>query len=138
MHTYTDEIGDLDIAVRADGYDVGDAGRRAMSAGRIIRRSWANVTLAEYAALRVLREPNPEQILNAVWDDIHNNNPFAGPDDEPTRLTREGSDWLVELRREYFLAGDELDVQRIARDVVAELGTLVVMAAERRVRGAGR
>jgi hypothetical protein len=97
-----------------------------------VRVSWAHVTLAEYAALDILRHADPESVLNRVWDDIHEHNPFRG--ESPDRLSDSGRVWLADLRDTVATTLDERDEQTAARDMVKSLGTLTVTAAHRLIR----
>jgi hypothetical protein len=98
----------------------------------IMRADWGHVTLAEYAALDVIWTANPELILNSVWDEIHEHNPFRG--DSPSRLSDDGRAWLAGLRETVTTTFDEREQIRAAREFVSSMGTLMTMAAKRRIR----
>lgn len=98
----------------------------------VIRADWSNVTLAEYAALALLRQASPIDRLNAVWDDMHAHNPFRG--DEPARLTDEGVEWITAMKERATTEVDENVLIDLARELVTEMGTLVTMAAVRDLR----
>jgi hypothetical protein len=98
----------------------------------ITRADWGSVTLAEYAALDIITRPDAEAILNRVWDDIHEHNPFRG--DEPNRLTDDGRVWLAGLHSTVTESADEREVIRAAREFVSSMGTLTTMAAKRAMR----
>lgn len=96
---------------------------------RPVRADWSSVTLAEYAALDLIRRPNCEDVLNAVWDEMHAHNPFRG--ESPTRLNDDGSVWLAEAHETATTTQDEHELIRLARDFVRSMGTLTTMRASR-------
>ena len=104
----------------------------------MIRRSWAHVTLAEYATIGLLTDPDAIEVMNAYWDYIHEHNPFRG--EEPTRLNEIGLTWWTLVTTKYATADDEAIQQQVARDELAELGTLMVVNCDRirQRRRAGR
>lgn len=106
------------------------------TAATIVRADWSRVTLGEYAALNVLTSPDPVGLLDAVWDEIHEHNPFRG--DTPTRLTDDGRAWLDTLRATALDTPDEHELIRVTREFHTGIGSLVIGAAERRRKGMTR
>ena len=90
---------------------------------------WGNVTLAQYDAIALVRQPNAEDLLNQYWEDRHAHNAFA--EAEPTKLTDEGKQWLAKCHEIVAHSDDEPLIISTAREIVRALGTLTVIGAVR-------
>lgn len=97
-----------------------------------VHRSWANVTLAEYDALEIMRHEAAEDHLNAYWDELQRLDPFN--DGPATRLTDEGRTWLRALRHTYHHATDDRQVQDAATDFVRRMGLLATVNVAKTLR----
>ena len=105
----------------------------------VIYADWSNVTLAEYAALDIIRRDDAEQLLNRYWDRLRADRAVIelngiADDDPPTRLTPEGQSWLAELHTTVVSTLDERELIAAARDFVRNMGTLLTVNVAREVR----
>jgi hypothetical protein len=99
---------------------------------------WASVTLAQFAALDILRSPDGLAAVDRYWDAMHAH-PANIYSERPTRLTEAGLAWFAALRAELaagaYLAEDATDAVRIAEDCIRGLGLLTVMGTRRLAEG---
>ncbi|AEJ94112.1 hypothetical protein THIBAULT_199 [Mycobacterium phage Thibault] len=104
----------------------------------IYRADWSHVTLAEYAALDILKRENVEQLLNDYWDELFSAGKVICAHSEtmtePTRLTPEGSAWLARLHDTAVSSLDERELIAAAREFVKSMGTMLTMNVHRAIR----
>lgn len=95
------------------------------------RTEWADVTLAEFAALDLAASPDAVARVHAYWQSIYaaGKTPLAT---EPSRLTDHGAAWLSGLRRPVILAhrqSDAAPARKLAHEIIAGLGMLTSVNA---------
>lgn len=95
------------------------------------RTEWADVTLAEFAALKLAASPDAVQRVQTYWEHLYatGKTPFAT---EPTRLTERGAEWLSSLAPRVLFTyrhTDATDARKLAREIIHVLGTLTVLNA---------
>lgn len=101
----------------------------------MIRASWSDVTLAEYAALDIIWREDCETLLNAYWDALHASGRVITNNDEPlgepTRLTADGSTWLAELHATVTTTTDEREQIKAAKDFMRSMGVMLTMSVKK-------
>lgn len=92
---------------------------------------WGDVTLREFAALDIIRDPNALARLNRFYDNLHADpaNVFRG--DRPNRLTPDAEKWLADMHERYTPTTSARDAATMARELLDGLGILTVMNATR-------
>jgi len=92
---------------------------------------WGDVTLREFAALDIIRDPDAVTRLNRYWDELHVNPANMWPGETPGRLTPEGVAWLADLHERFTVDTPADEAARMAREVLDGLGILLVMNVPR-------
>jgi hypothetical protein len=90
---------------------------------------WEDVTIAEFAAIALVNDPEPVARINAYWATQHalGRYPFNA---EPPALSPEGVQWLMHWRIEAgAVTNRPAEFRNIARTILGVLGTLTVLQA---------
>ena len=89
--------------------------------------SWADVTLAEYAALDLVRDADAVRNIDLYWQCMFDAGAYPFEDEAPRLSDRAGeafAEWADRLTR---VGHDSWASAVLAREVLGQLGTLTVM-----------